>query len=98
MFASSNYVGESDCPEKRLFIAVLSQAVLDAFSSHVPSLEKRAARYFLTNNGIHFKFVCEMAGRDSDYVKERVRKKVLREKGWNVDRGINDTNETTALY
>ena len=39
-----------------------------------------------------------MAARDSDYVKERVRKKVLREKGWNVDRGINDTNETTALY
>ena len=31
---------EIDCPEKRLFIAVLSQAVHDAFSAHVPPYEK----------------------------------------------------------
>ncbi len=35
-----------DCPEKRLFIAILSQAVHDAFSTHVPKLEKEAARSF----------------------------------------------------
>ncbi len=74
-----------DCPEKRLFIAILSQAVHDAFASHVPRLEKEAARNFLTRNSSDFRHICEMAGRDAAYVKERVRKTVLREKGWNVD-------------
>tara|TARA_R100001594_G_scaffold43833_1_gene75995 strand:+ start:1386 stop:1778 length:393 start_codon:yes stop_codon:yes gene_type:complete len=74
-----------DCPEKRLFVAVLSQAVHDAFSAHVPSLEKRAARNFLTRNSEDFRAICELAGRDSKYVREKIRKKVLRENGWNVD-------------
>ena len=74
-----------DCPEKRLFIAILSQAVHDAFASHVPRLEKEAARNFLTRNSSDFRHICEMAGRDATYVKERIRKQVLREKGWNVD-------------
>ena len=29
-----------------------------------------------------------MAGRDANYVKEKIRKKVLRDKGWNVDVAI----------
>jgi len=74
-----------DCPEKRLFVAVLSQAVHDAFSAHVPSMEKRAARSFLTGNSEDFKSICELAGRDAKYVKEKIRKKVLRDSGWNVD-------------
>ena len=74
-----------DCPEKRLFIAVLSQAVHDAVSSHVPTLEKQAARSFLTSNSEDFKSICELAGRDANYVREKIRKKVLRENGWNVD-------------
>ena len=74
-----------DCPEKRLFIAILSQAVHDAFSAHVPRLEKQAARNFLTSNTQDFKFICEFAGRNSDYVREKIRKRVLRENGWNVD-------------
>jgi hypothetical protein len=77
-----------DCPEKRLFIAILSQAVHDAFAPHVPRLEKQAARNFLTNNSPDFKHICEMAGRDANYVKEKIRKKVLRDKGWNVDVAI----------
>ena len=36
-------------------------------------------------NSPNFKHVCEMAGRDHAYVRERIRKKVLRDKGWNVD-------------
>ena len=84
--ATSIYLSEKhDCPEKRLFVAVLSQAVHDAFSAHVPSMEKRAARSFLTGNSEDFRSICELAGRDSRYVKERIRKKVLREDGWNVD-------------
>ena len=74
-----------DCPEKRLFIAILSQAVHDACSAHVPRLEKQAARNFLTSNTQDFKFICEFAGRNSNYVKEKIRKRVLRENGWNVD-------------
>ena len=80
------YVSDQfDCPEKRLFIAILSQAVHDAFSAHVPRLEKQAARNFLTNNSKDFQHICEMAGRSHAYVKEKIRKKVLRDNGWNVD-------------
>ena len=74
-----------DGPEKRLFIGILSQAVHDAFAPHVPPLEKQAARNFLTGDIPNFRHVCEMAGRDHAYVRERIRKKVLRDKGWNVD-------------
>ncbi len=74
-----------DGPEKRLFIAILSQAVHDAFADHVPPLEKRAARSFLTSNSPDFRHICEMAGRDANYVREKIRKKVLRDHGWNVD-------------
>ena len=84
--STSIYLSEKhDCPEKRLFVAVLSQAVHDAFSAHVPSLEKQAARSFLTGNSEDFKSICELAGRDAKYVKEKIRKKVLRDSGWNVD-------------
>ena len=77
-----------DVPEKKLFIAILSQAVHDAFSSHVPLIEKRAARSFLTSNTPDFRHICEMAGRDANYVREKIRKKVLRDNGWNVDVAI----------
>ena len=77
-----------DGPEKKLFIAILSQAVHDAFSDHVPKFEKRAARSFLTSNSSDFRHICEMAGRDANYVREKIRKKVLRDNGWNVDVAI----------
>ena len=77
-----------DCPEKRLFIAILSQAVHDAFSDHVPSMEKRAARNFLTSNSSDIRHISEMAGRSHAYVRERIRKRVLKENGWNVDTKI----------
>ena len=76
---------KTDCPERRLFIAVLSQAIHDAFSAHVPRLEKQAARNFLTSNGEDFKSICELAGRDSAYVKEKIKKRVLRDNGWETD-------------
>ena len=81
-----------DCPEKRLFIAVLSQAVHDAFSDHVPGLEKQAARNFLTGNSPDFRHICEMAGRNPAYVLEKIRKKILRAQGWNVDTKIRITS------
>ena len=72
-------------PETKLFTAVLSQAVHDAFSSHVDKLNKQAARDFLTSNNKNLQTICEMAGRNSQYVSEKIRKKIRRENGWNVD-------------
>ena len=72
-------------PETKLFTAVLSQAVHDAFSSHVDKLNKQAARNFLISNNENLQTICEMAGRNSQYVSEKIRKKILRENGWNVD-------------
>ena len=71
-------------PETKLFTAVLSQAVHDAFSSHVDKLNKQAARDFLTSNNKNLQTICEMAGRNSQYVSE----KILKENGWNVDIAI----------
>ena len=70
------YTSRWTSPERRLFIAVLSQAVHDAFSSHVPSLEKQAARVFLTSNSRDFRLICEMAGRNSNYVKEKIERRL----------------------
>ena len=80
------------CAEQRLFIAVLSQAVHDAFSSHVPELEKRQARIWLTSNSKNFKDICEHAGRNAQYVFEKVRKKILKHNGWNVDVSLRATS------
>ena len=74
-----------DCPEKRLFIAVLSQAVHDAFAEHVPLYEKNQARTWLMSNSKDFKEICELSGRDSRYVLEKIRRKILEKNGWNVN-------------
>ena len=74
-----------DCPEKRLFIAVLSQAIHDAFSEHVPTFEKERARAWLMSNSKDFRDICELSGRNHRYVFEKIRKKILRANGWNVD-------------
>ena len=35
--------------------------------------------------GVHFRHICEMAGRNPDYVQAKIRKIILRKNGWNVD-------------
>ncbi len=77
-----------DGPERRLFIAVLSQAVHDAFPDHVPLLEKQQAQAWLMSNNQDFRNICENAGRNSFYVLEKIRKKILKANGWNVDLSI----------
>ena len=87
-------------PEKELWVAVLSRAALDACKSpprlnlnlpsnttrkHYYTLDRAQARHFFMKGGSHFNLICEMAGRNPDYVKERVRKIILRKEGWNVD-------------
>ena len=84
--SSSAYTSDSmEGPERRLFIAVLSQAVHDAFSSHVPRLEKQKAQTWLMSNSKDFKDICENAGRNSEYVLTKIRRKILEENGWNVN-------------
>ena len=90
--ASSVYASDKiDCPERRLFVAVLSQAVHDAFSSHVPGLEKRQAQAWLIGNSEDFRIICENAGRDAKYVLTRIRRKILQANGWNVDISLRTT-------
>ena len=87
-------------PEKDLWVAVLTRAVLDACkgppnlnmtsSSNIShknhwSYNQDQARHFFLEGGRHFRMVCEMAGRNPEYIQGRVRKVILRKNGWNVD-------------
>ena len=91
--SSSVYSSDKiDCPERRLFVAVLSQAMHDAFSKHVPTLEKQKAQSWLMSNSYDFKTICECAGRSSKYVLEKIRRKILKTNGWNVDLSMRVTS------
>ena len=89
-----------DLPEKDLWIAVLARAALDAFkgppqldmsrkanTSHknLYNFNRDQARHFFLEGGLHFNEVCEMAGKNPQYVKQKARKLILRSNGWNVD-------------
>ena len=89
-----------DLPEKSLWVAVLTRAVLDACKgppkldltsrANIPhknlyGYNRDAARHFFLSGGAHFRHICEMAGRDPVYVQEKIRKVILRKNGWNVD-------------
>ena len=87
-------------PEKDLWVAVLCRAVLDACKGP-PDLDmsrtanithknhyhydRDQARHFFLEGGFHFNLICEMAGRNPEYVQSRIRKVILRKKGWNID-------------
>ena len=87
-------------PEKDLWVAVLHRAALDACKGP-PRLDltrranishhnyykynREAARHFFLTGGAHFREICEMAGRNPEYVKQKIRKIILRKNGWNVD-------------
>ena len=75
-------------PEERLFIAVLSQAAHDAFSTHVGKLERDAARAFFMNKGKRFRDICALAGREPQYVHEKIRSRILKANGWNMDESL----------
>ena len=71
--------GQNPDPETKLFAAVLSQAVHDVFSTHVEKTDRRQAMDFLTHDSAHLRMICELAGRDADYVRSKIRKKLLSE-------------------
>ena len=87
-------------PEKDLWVAVLCRAVLDACkgppnldmslysnASHQNqyNYDRDQARHFFLHGGSHFNEICEMAGRNPQYVQQKARKLLLRKNGWNVD-------------
>jgi len=89
-----------ELPEKTLWVAVLSRAALDACKgppmlnmdllcnrSHhnIYAYDRDQARHFFMEGGAHFRLICEMAGRNPEYVQAKVRKVLLRKEGWNVD-------------
>ena len=92
--------GKVTLPEKELWVAVLCRAVVDAVKgppvlnmkvkantahkNHY-KFDRRSARHFFMAGGSHFRLICEMAGRNPDYVQARIKKIILRKDGWNVD-------------
>ena len=91
---------KADLPEKDLWVAVLCRAVLDAVkgppkldmslysnTSHKNqyTYDRDQARHFFMTGGPHFKHICEMAGRNPEYVQTKIKKILLRKNGWNVD-------------
>ena len=71
--------GQNTYPETKLFTAVLSQAAHDIFSKHVDTMDKNQAMDFLTTDSFHLRMICELAGRDADYVRGKVSAKLLDE-------------------
>tara|TARA_Y100001951_G_C11178525_1_gene204524 strand:- start:125 stop:565 length:441 start_codon:yes stop_codon:yes gene_type:complete len=71
-------------PEKDLWVSVLSRAALDVVRNP-DRLERDQACSFFMKGGHHFRNICEMAGRNPDYVQQKMRKYILRKDGWNVD-------------
>ena len=70
---------ENDSPEKKLFVAVLSQAAHDCFSEHVENTDRYQARSFFTSDSFHFNLICQFADRDPFYVKDKIRQRISRE-------------------
>ena len=62
-------------PEQKLWIAVLAKAFDDAFYS----TDQRAALEALSwiRHGMDFNYVCQLAGRDPNYVRKKMLDKVI---------------------
>ena len=71
--SSSSYSVRKVDPQTKLFTAVLAQAVHDVFSTHVEKLDKAQAMDFLTQDSWHLRMICELAGRDATYVREKIK-------------------------
>ena len=78
-------------PEEKLFVAVLSQAAHDVFSTHVQKHDREAATAFFMNKTKRFRDICELAGREPEYIYEKIRKRILQGRGWNLDESMRKT-------
>jgi hypothetical protein len=71
-------------PEKRLWRAVLNQAIeegLGLYNSYMCDYEKLAAQRFINHRSKHFDDVCEMAEMDADSTWKGIQKFKLMKKG-----------------
>ena len=84
-------------PEKDLWVSVLSRAALDVVRNS-NRLERDQACSFFLKGGSHFRNICDMAGRSPDYVQAKMRKYILRGKGWNVDVPITSHYRTRVTH
>ena len=80
-FKAEERQGNMGC-ENQIFVAILHQAVRDAFISS-DGFARRTARAWLLGNSERFRFVCECAGREASYVQEKVKQKIDREENGN---------------
>ena len=81
-------------PEQKLWIAVLAKAFDDAFYStdNIAALEALSS----IRHGIDFNYVCGLAGRDPNYVRNRMLNKVIQREAAilserdRIKRGVNN--------
>jgi len=64
-----------------LWIAVLSRAVEDALrpGEYDQDLTRHSARYWFKSYSTDFRLVCELAGRNPRYVREKMLKQIRKE-------------------
>ena len=62
-------------PEQKLWIAVLAKAFDDAFYCTADNAALDALRWI--KHGLDFNYVCQLAGRDPNYVRRRMLDKVI---------------------
>ena len=62
-------------PEQKLWIAVLAKAFDDAFYSTDDKAALEALSWI--RHGLDFNYVCQLAGRDPNYVRKRMLDKVI---------------------
>ena len=62
-------------PEQKLWIAVLAKAFDDAFYCTDDNAALDALRWI--KHGLDFNYVCQLAGRDPNYVRRRMLDKVI---------------------
>ena len=62
-------------PEQKLWIAVLAKAFDDAFYCTDDNAALDALRWI--KHGLDFNYVCQLAGRDPNYVRKRMLDKVI---------------------
>ena len=83
LYKTETYHGDMS-HDNKIFVAILHQAVRDAFISS-DGFARRTARAWLLGNSERFRFVCECAGREAVYVQKKVEKKIKEEKNGNTN-------------
>lgn len=87
--------------EMALWVAVITQAMMDALSrSRGPEAQyyKHEAINWLTGNSRNFKTVCALAGLDHSYVRSRAKKALVSPAPWRAEAGTGKRYEERKAY